>query len=158
MTQTEYEGKGFEDKEVRRLYKLSANYLITELPRTVEKLKITDYSLEERINPENFAEFIVVVYKGVVSSSGAQLVLEEMFRSGADPTHIIQTQDLAQVSDVRTLERIIDEVIENNPQPTEDYKKGKESALQFLIGQVMKATKGKANPQVVGEVLRKKLR
>lgn len=157
LTQTEHESKKFEDEELKKLYKLTANYLITEIPRVVDKIKAFYYELSDKISAENFAEFIVMIYKGIVSSSGAQAVLEEMFKTGIDPSHIIETKDLAQVSDTKTLEKIADEIIKNNPQPVEDYKKGKEASLQFLVGQVMKQTKGKANPQVVGNILKKKL-
>jgi aspartyl-tRNA(Asn)/glutamyl-tRNA(Gln) amidotransferase subunit B len=80
-----------------------------------------------------------------------------MFKTGIDPSHIIEKHDLAQVSDEGELEKIVQEVIKENPQPSEDYKKGKEASLQFLVGQAMRKTKGKANPKVVSELLRKKL-
>jgi aspartyl-tRNA(Asn)/glutamyl-tRNA(Gln) amidotransferase subunit B len=145
------------DEELRKLYKLSANYLITELPRIVNKLKAVDFQIKEKITAENFAEFAVMVYKNIVSSSGAQTVLEEMFKTGADPTHIIKSQDLAQVSDAGELDKIADEVINDNLQPVADYKAGKEASLQFLVGQMMKKSKGKANPQVAADILRRKL-
>lgn len=145
------------NEELKKLYKLAANYLITEIPRAADKLEVCNYDLKDRINPENFAEFAVIVFKEIVSSSGAQILLEEMFKTGIDPTHVIETKNLKQVGDVVTLGTIVDEVIEKNPQPVEDYKKGKEASLQFLVGQVMKKTEGKANPHVVAEILKKRL-
>jgi len=145
------------DEELKKLYKLSANYLITELPRIVNKLEAADFQIKEKITAENFAEFAVMVYKNIVSSSGAQAVLEEMFKTGADPSHIIESQDLAQVSDEGELDKIAEDVINENPQPAADYKAGKEASLQFLVGQMMKKSRGKANPQVAGEILRNKL-
>ena len=146
-----------EDKELKKLYKLAANYLITEIPRIADRLQIINYKLQDKITAENFAEFIIMTYKNIISSSGAQKVLEEMFKTGADPSHIIEKHDLGQVSDESELEKIAEEVIKENPQPVADYKAGKEASLQFLIGQIMKKSKGKANPQVTGEILRKKL-
>lgn len=157
LTRTEHETRKFNEAELKKLYKLAANYLITEIPRAADKLKAYDYELRGKITPENFAEFTVIVFKGIVSSSGAQILLEEMFKTGIDPTHVIETKNLAQVGDVVALGTVIDEIIEKNPQPVEDYKKGKEASLQFLVGQVMKKTGGKANPQVVMEILKRKL-
>ena len=143
---------------VNKLYKLTANYLITEVLRISEDSDIPYFVLPKRITPENFAEFIVLVYKGAVSSTGASRLLKEMFITGDDPTHIIQEKDLSQLSDRTQLEEIVKKVIEDNLQAVKDYKKGKQNALQFLIGQTMKETKGKANPQIVKEILEEKLR
>jgi len=150
---TEYVQKKIDQAQRQRLYNLLSNYIMTEFPKYVR----TDGRGLEKITPENFAELIVLTEKGTISSSGAQTVLKEMFATGADPTHIIEEKGLAQVSDEIELEKIVERVIKNNPQPVEDYKKGKETACQFLVGQVMKETKGKANPQVVQEILTKKL-
>jgi aspartyl-tRNA(Asn)/glutamyl-tRNA(Gln) amidotransferase subunit B len=84
-------------------------------------------------------------------------MLVEMFKTGGDPSNILDEKGLEQVSDESEIEKIIDEVIKNNPKSVEDYKSGKEVALKFLVGQTMKESKGKANPQVVGEILKKKL-
>jgi len=81
-----------------------------------------------------------------------------MFITGDDPTHIIQEKDLSQLSDRSRLEEIVKKVIENNSQAIDDYKKGKQNALQFLIGKTMKETKGKANPQIVKEILEEELK
>ena len=138
--------------DLDKLIKLSSNYIVTEFPKFVPT------SGEIRVSPENFAELIYLTFIGEISSSGAQEVLKEMFRTGGDPSQIIEGKNLKQVSDVGELEAIIDKVIKNNPQPVEDYKKGKGTALQFLIGQAMRETKGSANPKVVGEMLKKKLK
>ena len=81
-----------------------------------------------------------------------------MFKTGADPTHIIEKKQLAQVSNETELEQAVVKVILQNPEPVKDYKKGKEKALQFLIGKVMALTKGRANPQVVADILKRRLR
>ena len=143
---------------VNKLYKLTANYLITEVLGISGDSEISHFILPKKITAENFAEFIVLVYKGAVSSTGAQRLLKEMFITGDDPTHIIQEKDLSQLSDRNRLEEIVKKVIENNSQAIDDYKKGKQNALQFLIGKTMKETKGKANPQVVKEILEEKLK
>jgi len=80
-----------------------------------------------------------------------------MLQTGKEPQKIIEEKGLAQISDKGLIESVVDKVIANNPNVIEDYKKGKKSALTFLVGQVMKETKGKANPKMVNELLTKKV-
>ena len=142
--------------EAEKLMKLTANYLITELQKLLTQAG-ADFE-DIKITPENYAEFIKLTAQGVVSSSGAQSVLAEMFDKGADPSHIIEDKGLAQVSDEEELEKAVAEVISENARPVGDYKKGKEKVLMFLVGKVMAKTKGRANPQVVEEILKKRLK
>lgn len=146
--------KNKNSKSFYKLVKLTANYLITELKKQFDSLENIN-SL--KITPENFAEFIILVSQNKISSSAAQVVLKKMFSTGADPSQIIEEQDLTQMSDESELEKIILSVIKNNPQPVKDYKKGNKNALQFLVGQVMKLSQGKANPKIAAELLNKNL-
>lgn len=109
------------------------------------------------IKPENLAEFVYLIYGGRISSKIAKVVLAEMFGTGADPSHIIEEKGLSQITDESEIEKIIKEVISNNQKVVEDYNKGKEAALQFLIGQIMAKSKGKASPDLVHKILKKKL-
>ena len=93
-----------------------------------------------------------------ISSSAAQQVFAEMFDTGKSPAAIVQEKGLAQVSDTGAIEKFCDEAIAANPGPAADYKAGKAAALNFLKGQVMKLSKGKANPALVGEILERKLK
>jgi len=136
--------------------KLMANYLITELQKLLTQSGAEFKNL--KISPENYAEFIKLTAQGVVSSSGAQSVLKEMFETGADPSHIIEEKGLAQMSEESELENAVAEVISQNPGPAQDFKNGKEKVLMFLVGKVMAQTKGRANPQVVEEILKKRLK
>jgi len=113
--------------------------------------------LELKVTPENFAEFVILIHTGKISSRGAKDLLPEMLKGGGDPSNLMKEKGLGQVSDESQLEAMADKVIEANPGPVSDYKSGKENILQFLVGQVMKETKGNANPQVAAEMLRKKL-
>ncbi len=141
---------------LERVAKLAANYMLTELRKYLTEEGKTVAELP--ITPENFAELIGIVADGKINSSAAQTVLAEMYRGGDnDPTHIIERLDLGQVSDTGALEGMVDAVLAANEKSVTDYKAGKENALKYLMGQVMKETKGKANPQVVSEILRKKL-
>lgn len=141
-----------------RMTKLAANYFITEVRKY---LADTGKSIAELpISAENYAEFVAIVADGKINSSAAQTVLKEML-SGADgdtdPSHIIDRLNLAQMSDTGELESIVDTILMNNAQSVTDFKAGKQNAFQFLIGQVMKETKGKANPKIVSELLKQKL-
>ena len=92
-----------------------------------------------------------------INTATAKSVLGEMFTTGKSAGEIIKERGLSQISDEGELEKIVTEVINSNVQPVADYKAGKETALMFLVGQVMKATKGRANPQLVNDVLKQKL-
>lgn len=141
--------------EKQPLIKLTANYFLTELQKllTDSKTKVKDC----KISPENFAEFISMIEQKDISSSAAQTVLKEMFDAGDDPSQIVEEKELKQVSDQDVLADMVNKVIKNNPQPVKDYQSGKENILQFLVGKVMAASKGQANPEVVREILKNKL-
>jgi len=156
FTKTE-QAANIKKEDFKKLNKLAVNYLITEIPRIADSLQTGECNLAEKITPENFAEFIILTHEGKISSSGAQTLLAEMFKTGADPTHIIEEKDLGQVSDSDALKKIIETVIEKNAKTVDDFKKGNSNALQFLVGQVMKESKGKANPQIAQSILTKLL-
>src|SRR5216684_1068411 len=109
------------------------------------------------LQPEHLAELIRLVDDGVIGISAARQVLPEVQRTGKSPRGLIEELGLAQVSDTSALEDAAREAIELNPAAVADYKSGKETAINFLKGQVMKATRGKANPAVAEELLRKLL-
>jgi len=146
---------GLPRKKILGLVKLASNYLITDLQGLLkgDSVKSTKFL----ITPENFAEFISLVYEGNISSKIAKMVLEEMFRTGGDPSDIIRDKGLAQINDESEIEKVIEEVVSKNPKIVEDFGKGKEGVLQYLVGQVMAQTKGKANPQAVNKLLRRTL-
>jgi aspartyl-tRNA(Asn)/glutamyl-tRNA(Gln) amidotransferase subunit B len=146
------------DLDHKKLSKLASNYLITELQKLYRERELSFDVDGINITPENFAEFIFRTHSGEISSSGAQTVLKEMFETGKDPSDIIAEKDLGQISGSEELAQAIGEVISENKKSVEDYKKGNQNAIQFLVGQVMKKTKGKANPQVTRELLEKELK
>jgi len=108
--------------------------------------------------PEAILELVNLVEAKTISSSAAQQVFAEMFETGKPPATIVQEKGLAQVSDTGAIEKFCDEAIAANPNPVADYKAGKVAALNSLKGQVMKLSKGKANPALVGEILERKLK
>ena len=97
------------------------------------------------------------IERGVISGLSAKRVFEEMFNTGRSAEEIVKERRLSQISDSQEIELAIDEVLSTNTQAVADYKAGKEQALKFLVGQVMKATRGRANPKLVSELLKKKL-
>jgi aspartyl-tRNA(Asn)/glutamyl-tRNA(Gln) amidotransferase subunit B len=111
-----------------------------------------------KFQPGALVELVGLVEGKVISSSAAQQVFAEMFETGNPPATIVLEKGLAQVSDTGALEKFCDDVIAANPGPATDFKAGKMAALNFLKGQVMKVSKGKANPGVVGEMLERKLK
>jgi len=140
------------EEEFLRLSKICSNYLISDLQGLLKGLKVTDEKF--LITPENFAEYVILICQNKISSKIAKMVLEEMIKTGADPSNIIKEKDLAQITDEGEIEKIINEVVLKNPKVVEDFKSGKENALQFLVGQVMAHTKGKASPDIINKKLR----
>jgi len=111
-----------------------------------------------KFKPEALLELVALVEARAISSSAAQQVFAELFQSGKAPAIIVQERGLAQVSDTGAIEKFCDEAIAANPAPVADYRAGKVAALNSLKGQVMKLSKGKANPALVGEILERKLK
>lgn len=110
-----------------------------------------------KFKSEALLELVALVEGKTISTSAAQQVFSEMFETGKAPSVVVQEKGLAQVSDTGAIEKFCDEVIAANPGPASDFKAGKVAALNFLKGQVMKLSKGKANPGLVGEILERKL-
>jgi len=141
--------------KIFNLIKLATNYLITDLQGLLKGAQVSGEDF--LITPEDFAQFITLIHDGKISSKIAKQVLSGMFKTGADPSHIIEEQGLIQITDTATIEKIVKEIISKNQKAIKDYKKGKENAFQFLIGKIMAQTKGKANPQIVKDILSKEL-
>ena len=137
------------------LIKLATNYLITDLQGLLKGASVTEEDF--LITPENFAEFISLIYEDKISSKMAKMVLLEMFKTGADPSNIIEEKGLVQITDEAEIEKIVKDIVSNNPKVIEDYKKGKTNAFQYLIGEIMIKTRGKANPQLVNKLLKQLL-
>lgn len=141
------------DKEFNKLINLTSNYILTELQGLLKNRSVKDKDF--LITPENFAEFITLIYQDRISSKIAKKVLKEMFDNGADPSQIIEEKDLTPVTDLSEIQEIARKVISDNPQAVEDYQEGNESAIQFLMGQMMRESKGKVEPQTALKTLRK---
>ncbi|HSX58287.1 MAG TPA: Asp-tRNA(Asn)/Glu-tRNA(Gln) amidotransferase subunit GatB, partial [Candidatus Saccharimonadales bacterium] len=132
-----------------------ANWITGELLRYLKSkgVEISDLKAE----PAYLAELIWLVDKGEISNQAAKTVFDKMLSEGEMPKKIIDSLGLAQISDESGLEVFMDEAIEENQKAVLDFKSGKESSLQFLVGAVMRKSKGSANPVVIADLLRKKL-
>ncbi|MBI2554197.1 MAG: Asp-tRNA(Asn)/Glu-tRNA(Gln) amidotransferase GatCAB subunit B, partial [Candidatus Rokubacteria bacterium] len=109
------------------------------------------------IPPLNLARLLALIDSGTISGKIAKDVFEKMYRSGEDAEAIVKREGLVQVADAGALAGVVDQVLAANPAAVEDWKKGKKQSLGFLVGQVMKATQGKANPAVVNQLLLERL-
>jgi aspartyl-tRNA(Asn)/glutamyl-tRNA(Gln) amidotransferase subunit B len=136
--------------------KALANWVINNL-----RAKLTESGAtlaEVKFDPMHLLELIALVDEKTISTSIAQTVFAEMFATGNAPRAIVQEKGLAQVTDTGAIEKFCDEAIAANPKSAADYKSGKVAALNALKGQVMKLSKGKANPNLAGEILERKLK
>lgn len=145
------DGVGF-----RKAAKIVANWFSGEYLRALSESGQAISS--SKITPENFAEFICLILERTISTPLAKQIFQEMFKSGKDPSVIIQEYGLHLVTDLQVLEKVIEEVISKNQKAVSDYKKGKMQALKYLVGQVMRKTSGAADPKLVAEILDKRLK
>jgi len=149
---------------LKEIAKETSNWIKVELLRLLHKGKSSTEGGAEPIpierspiSPKNLQELVDMKHKGEVSGPIAKAVLEEMFNTGKNAEEIIKAKGLTQVSDEGALEKIIDEVMAKNPEQVAQYRSGKEAVFGFFVGQVMKASGGKANPAKVNELLKRKL-
>ncbi len=135
--------------------KIVSNWMMGELMRL---LNADGKDIEDcLVKPSRLSGMIKLISDGVLSNKLAKTVFEEMYRSGRDAETVVKEQGLTQVSDTGAIEKIIEEAIKANPSQAADYRAGKEKLFGFFVGQVMKASKGKANPDMVNQLLKKKL-
>ena len=144
----------FADK-LKEIISLASNYITSDIAGLLKESKKTFSDM--KINPEMFAKLIAMADKEEISSRATKDVLKIMFEEGGDPEKIVKEKGLAQTSDDSFIKNIVEDVVKNNPAVVEEYKNGKENALQFLVGQGMKLSKGKANPAVLQKMLKEKL-
>ncbi len=109
------------------------------------------------LTPRHLSDMLKLIDDGTISGTIAKTVFEEMFRSGREPGVIVKEKGLVQITDTSEIEKMIDEVLAANPKEVERYRNGETKLQGFFVGQIMKASRGKANPKLVNELLRKKL-
>ena len=134
---------------------LAANWMNTQVNGYLNdnRVELADIKL----TPENLAAMIKLIKDGTISSKIAKKVFAETIANGTDPKKYVEDQGMVQLSDTSVLEPMVKEVVDNNPQSVEDFKNGKDRAIGFLVGQIMKQTRGKANPKVINQLLNNEL-
>ncbi len=113
---------------------------------------------ESPVSPHHLSDMLKLIEKGLISGKIAKKVFDEMAKTGKPPKQIVEEKGLVQVTDKTEIESIVIKIVSDNPKEAEAYKNGKTKILGFFVGQVMKATRGKANPQIVNEILKEKLK
>lgn len=131
--------------------KAASNWLMGDISRLMNEKVIEVKDL--KFNPEQLSELIKLINAGTISNNIGKKVLDDMFKSGKNPKDIVEEKGLVQNNDEGAILEVVKKIIENNPQSIEDFKNGKKRALGFLVGLVMKETKGKANPQIVNKLV-----
>ncbi|HEY55261.1 MAG TPA: Asp-tRNA(Asn)/Glu-tRNA(Gln) amidotransferase subunit GatB [Dehalococcoidia bacterium] len=134
-----------------------SNWLLGEVSRIINANSIDIADFRKKVSPERLVGLLALGKKGEVSAAAAKSVLEEMFASGQPAEDIIAQRNLRQISDSGAIEKEVMEAIKNNARAVADYKAGKKQSLKFLVGQVMRATRGRADPGLINELLLKKL-
>ena len=142
-------------KDSRQTAKAVSNWILGELTRLMnaEGVGITQLKLQ----PVHILELLDLIDDGTLSSSMAKTVFETVFETGRSPRQIAEADGMAQIVDAQSLRPAVDQAISSNPKPVADYLSGKETAVRFLVGQVMKLTRGKANPNLVSEMVKESL-
>ncbi len=144
-----------DDDRLRRRAKAIANWMLGDFARLLNAsgIEISD----AKVPAKDLHALIVLIEEGTVSTTGAKGVFEEMFRTGKAPRDIVEEQGLTQISAADELTGVIEQVIAQNPKPVADFRGGKEEAIKFLVGQVMRETRGRAKPDLVHQLLREEL-
>lgn len=137
-------------------YKSASNWVMGDILKVINenKILITEFI----VSPENIGKLINLINNKTVSTTIGREVFAEMLKDNKEPQIIVKEKNLVQISDSSQIEKVIDEIIASNEKQVEEYRNGKEKVLGFLVGQIMRETKGKANPQVVNEILIQKLK
>ncbi len=131
--------------------KIAVNFMMGEIAAYLKEhhIEITD----TKLTPENLAELVGLIEKDTISNNIGKQILIEMIEEGTKASAIVEKKGLSQITDVDAIRKLVEEVVNNNPNQVEQYKSGKTNILGFFVGQVMKATKGRANPKTVNEIL-----
>ena len=134
--------------------KTAVNFIMGEIAAYLKENKVEIN--ETKLTPENLAELIALIEKGTISNNiGKQILVEEMIVNGEKASAIVERKGLSQISDEGAIKEIVEKVVNSHPNEIEAYRNGKTNLLGFFVGQVMKETKGRANPKTVNELIRK---
>ena len=156
LTQTKSLAKYYEEViSVTDDYKIASNWVTGDVLAVIndKKIDISDFP----VSPLNLGKLINLIKAGTISGKIAKEIFPIMLENNSDPEQIVKEKNLVQISDTSEIEAIIQKIIDANAEQVEEYRSGKEKVFGFFVGQVMKESKGKANPKLVNEILRNKL-
>ena len=157
VTSSKYYSNMFEKaSEISNNPKAVSNWLMSDIARIMNEKELEPDKIP--FTAENLAELVVLIDKGTISNSIGKKVLEELFENPKEPSKIIEEKGWVQISDEGAIREVVLKVLENNPQSVTDYKAGKDKALGYLVGQAMKETRGKANPQMLNKMFIEELK
>ena len=157
VTSSKYYSNMFEKaSEISNNPKAVSNWLMSDIARIMNEKELEPDKIP--FTAENLAELVVLIDKGTISNSIGKKVLEELFENPKEPSKIIEEKGWVQISDEGAIREVVLKVLENNSQSVADYKAGKDKALGYLVGQAMKETRGKANPQMLNKMFMEELK
>jgi aspartyl-tRNA(Asn)/glutamyl-tRNA(Gln) amidotransferase subunit B len=136
-------------------YKSASNWVMTEVLKIVNDQKIS--IAQFLVSAENLGKLIKMINENIISGKIAKEIFPEMLKANQDPNEIVKEKNLIQITDSSEIEKAIDKILSANPKQVEEFLSGKDKVLGFFVGQIMKETKGKANPTIVNELLKNKL-
>ena len=143
------------ERQKNKLSKIAVNWLTSEL---LKHLKLNKDTIKDiKITSENFAELITLIYTGKINSSAGQMILNQMYQVGGDPSQIMEKMNLQQIDNSKELAKTVQIILQEYPEQVAEYKKGKINLIKFFIGKAMADTQGKANPKILKELFEKEL-
>ena len=131
--------------------KLASNWVMGNVNEYLNKNQVELADVE--LTPKNLTDMIALIEDGTISSKQAKKVFTELIKNGGDAGKVVKDLGMEQISDPAVLTEMVTEVLDDNPQSIDDYKNGKDRAIGFLVGQIMKKSKGQANPKMVNNIL-----
>ena len=140
-----------EGTKIPNIHKMVSNWILVDLTRLLNLYSVGVY--DSKVTPNKMAQLIMLVGMGSLSASLGKTVLEECFKSGNNPDQIVADNGYTQINDLSVVQQAVNDVIEQNSKAVSDYWHGKESAAKFLMGQVMKLTRGQANPDLANQLI-----
>jgi len=156
-TVSEIKAENITEEEKQKSLQLTANYMLADVKSILNQSSVSITVFRERVTPENMADLVILIAQDKLTSRMAKDILAEMYASSADPKNIIAAKGIAQITNKDEIVLAIEEVKTENPKAVEDYKKGKENALQFLFGKTMAKLKGQGSPDAIKTALKDNL-
>ena len=145
------------DKANLEIIKSIANWYMGDIAKNLNQISVDAELQDTKVSTQQISSLMILLLENTITNSVAKTVLEKMFETGQDPQKIVENEGLAQMNNDDEINKIVEEILEDNEKAIADFQSGKETAIGFLVGQAMKATRGRINANNVKEVIIKKL-